>query len=285
MSRSGIVNVRMVITEEKILSNIDKVQKLINPNSKKQIIQLEDDAYFKDLIESIKTYLIEYPKKKNFPISVYKAAYGLVEYATNQFEENTKKIEGLIRQREKNISLAASLKDALYAVENKSEDWKETIKNLSSDFSEDIIETLGLIGRSKSQTSQNCQDAVKLINARIGNLETNLHIEIDMERIEDRSKALSYIGIEVADALKLIPTPEEPVENIVNNEVEEVLETINPEQEIENQQYLEQTRVEVKPSLWQKIKNSKVVKAIKYIMKIKVTIEIPNALPEGRGEK
>lgn len=34
MSRAGIVNVRMVITEEKILSNIDKVQKLINPNSK-----------------------------------------------------------------------------------------------------------------------------------------------------------------------------------------------------------------------------------------------------------
>ena len=29
--KSGIVNVKMVITEEKILSNIDKVQKLINP--------------------------------------------------------------------------------------------------------------------------------------------------------------------------------------------------------------------------------------------------------------
>ena len=110
MSRSGIVNVRMVITEEKILSNIDKVQKLINPNSKKQIVQLEEDAYFKDLIESIKTYLIEYPKKKNFPSSVYKAAYGLVEYATNQFEENTKKIEELIRNRERNIALAATLK-------------------------------------------------------------------------------------------------------------------------------------------------------------------------------
>ena len=64
MSRSGIVNVRMVITEEKILSNIEKVQKLINPNSKKQIVQLEEDTYFKDLIESVKTYLIEYPKKK-----------------------------------------------------------------------------------------------------------------------------------------------------------------------------------------------------------------------------
>ena len=271
MSKSGIVNVRMVITEEKILSNIDKVEKLINPNSKKQIVQLEDDAYFKDLIESIKTYLIEYPKKKNFPISVYKAAYGLVEYATNQFEENTKKIEDLIRQREKNIALAASLKDALDAVENKADDWKEAVKNISNDFSEDIIETLGVIGRSKSSTSQNCQDAVKLINARIGNLETNLHIEIDMERIEDRSKALSYIGIEVADALKLIPTPEEPMET-VTPEVSENVEEVK-----ENKEYLEQTRVDVKPSLWQRFKNSKFVKAISYIMKIKVVVEVPNA--------
>lgn len=285
MSRSGIVNVRMVITEEKILSNIDKVQKLINPNSKKQIIQLEDDAYFKDLIESIKTYLIEYPKKKNFPVSVYKAAYGLVEYATNQFEENTKKIEDLIRQREKNISLAAELKDALDAVENKSEDWKETIKGISNNFSEDIIETLGVIGRAKGSTSQNYQDAVKLINARIGNLETNLHIEIDMERIEDRSKALSYIGIEVADALKLIPTPEEPMESVVEEKIEEVQEPVKQEAVIENEQYMEQTRVNVKPSLWQRIKNSKFVKAISYIMKIKVVVEIPNALPEGRGEE
>ncbi len=284
MSRSGIVNVRMVITEEKILSNIDKVQKLINPNSKKQIVQLEDDAYFKDLIESIKTYLIEYPKKKNFPVSVYKAAYGLVEYATNQFEENTKKIEELIRQREKNISMAANLKNALDAVENKAEDWKDTIKEISNDFSDDIVETLGVIGRSKSSTSQNYQDAVKLINARIGNLETNLHIEIDMERIEDRSKALSYIGIEVADALKLIPTPEETLEPIVEEQIQEVEEPVQNQNVEENKEYIEQTRVEVKPSLWQRIKNSKIVRAIKYVMKIKVVIEVPNALPEGRGE-
>ncbi len=31
---------------------------------------------------------------------------------------------------------------------------------------------------------------MKLINARIANLESNLHIEIDMERIEDRSKSI-----------------------------------------------------------------------------------------------
>ena len=298
MSKSGIVNVRMVITEEKILSNIDKVQKLINPNSKKQIIQLEDDAYFKDLIESIKTYLIEYPKKKNFPVSVYKAAYGLVEYATNQFEENTKRIEELIRQREKNISLASTLKSVLEAVETKTDGWKEQIKDISEDFSEDIIETLGVIGRAKSNTSDNYKDALKLINARIGNLETNLHIEIDMERIEDKSKALSYIGIEVADALKLIPAPEETLQPVVEEKVEESVETKaktakaetmttstpTSEETAENQKYIEETRVDVKPSLWQRIKNSKVVRAIKYIMKIKVVIEMPNSLPEGRGE-
>lgn len=277
MSRSGIVNVRMVITEEKILSNMDKVQKLINPNSKKQIIQLEEDAFFKDLIESIKTYLIEYPKKKNFPKSVYKAAYELVEYATNQFEENTKKIEELIRQREKNIALAAELKEALDAVENKEDDWKETVRNISNDFSEDIIDTLNLIGRTKSAKSQNYQDAVKLINARIVNLESNLHIEIDMERIEDRSKALSYIGIEIADALKLIPAPQE------DTEVEAVLDQIE-EVTPEDKTYFEQTRVEVKPSLWQRIKNSKIVRAISYAMKIKVVLQVP-ALPEGRGEQ
>ena len=258
MSKSGIVNVRMVITEEKILSNIDKVQKLINPKSKKQIVQLEDDTYFKDLVESIKTYLIEYPKKKNFPASVYKAAYGLVEYATNQFEENTKRIEELIRQREENIALAGKLKEVMEAVENKEKDWKEQVKAAEEDFSEDIIEPLNIIGKAKGTTSQNYQDAMKLLNARVNNLESNLHIEIDMERIEDKSKALSYIGIEIADALKSIPTPVEEVEEqpvVENIEVAEP-EKETPIQEIEQQQYNQEMTFEAKPSLWQRIKNS-----------------------------
>ena len=276
MSKSGIVNVRMVITEEKILSNIDKVQKLINPKSKKQIIQLEDDTYFKDLVESIKTYLIEYPKKKNFPTSVYKAAYGLVEFATNQFEDNTKKIEELIRQREQNIALAGQLKGLIDAVVNKEKDWKDQVKQAEENFSEDIIEPLTIVGKARSTKSQNYQDAMKLLNARVNNLESNLHIEIDMERIEDRSKALSYIGIEIAEALKGIPTPvEEPVKQ---EKVEAVKE------DIVEDSFIEETRFEVKPTLWERIKNSKLVRAISYVMKIRVVLDVP-ALPEGRGER
>ena len=276
MSKSGIVNVRMVITEEKILSNIDKVQKLINPKSKKQIIQLEDDTYFKDLVESIKTYLIEYPKKKNFPTSVYKAAYGLVEFATNQFEDNTKKIEELIRQREQNIALAGQLKGLIDAVVNKEKDWKDQVKQAEENFSEDITEPLTIVGKARSTKSQNYQDAMKLLNARVNNLESNLHIEIDMERIEDRSKALSYIGIEIADALKSIPTPVEEVEN--QQEIQEV------QQVQEEQQYIQETTFETKPSLWQRFKNSKFVRAMKAITRIRIVIDAPNALPEGRGE-
>lgn len=300
MSRSGIVNVRMVITEEKILSNIEKVQKMINPKSKKQIVQLEEDTYFKDLIESIKNYLIEYPKKKNFPIAVYKAAYGLVEYATNQFEENTKKIEELIRQREENISLACKLKELIEAVENKTEGWKEQVGGCEDMYSEEIIETLYMAGKIKNNKSENFLDALKLLNARVSNLESNLHIEIDMERIEDRSKALSYIGIEIADALKTIPTPVEEMSAVENVEVKEnveevetvhevnvveVAEEVNQQAEVEQlqQEYYEETTFEKKPSLWQKIKNCKVVKAIKYVFSIKVVLEYP-ALPEGRGE-
>ena len=307
MSRkSGIVNVRMVITEEKILSNIDKVQKMINPNSKKQIIQLEDDTYFKDLIESIKAYLIEYPKKKNFPANVYKAAYGLVEYATIQFEENTKKVEELIRQREENISLAGKLRELVESAQNKEPDWEEKVEEADGQFPEELIDTLKLVGKDKGKKSQNYQDALKLLNARINNLETNLHIEIDMERTEDRSKALSFIGIEVAEALKTIPKPAEIIEETVveETEIEEIVlsteELVSKEVQVEETvaaieenteeqellEYQESVLFENKPSLWQRFKNSKLARAVSYVFKIrvKIKIELPNALPEGRGE-
>jgi hypothetical protein len=336
----------MVITEEKILSNIDKVQKLINPNSKKQIVQLEDDSYFKDLVESIKTYLIEYPKKKNFPRSVYKAAYNLVEYATNQFEENTKKIEDLIRKREKNIKLASVLRDATAAIKAKAKNWKEIVKKLSTKYPADVAQALTIIGESQDKESEEYKSACKLIEAKINNLESNLHIEIDMERIEDRSKALSYIGIEIAEALKYIPAPideflqekeeekapvakaevkkeapivpkavsndkvdqkvevavaqekaqevkaEEPkqtvksaiIQEAIKEEKQEIKEDVAIQiDEQEQAEFLAETRFEEKPSLWQRIKNCKVVKAIKYVMKIRVVLEYP-ALPEGRGE-
>lgn len=283
MAKSSNGNVRMVITEEKILANIEKVKKMINPNSKKRIVKLEEDSYFLDLIASIKSYLEEYPKQDVFPRDVYDAAYDLVEYATTQFEENTKKIEELIRQRESNIALASELKEVLKAVEAKETNWKKKVQDLSEKLPEDVIDTLGVIGRAKSKKTQTYLDSLNLINTKVSNLESNLFIEVDMERIEDKSKALSYIGIEVADALKAIPTPVEQPANAEKIE-ETVVEEAPVQEEQTQQQYIEETTFEAKPSLWQRIKNSKIVRAIKYITKIKVVLQYPEALPEGRGE-
>ena len=142
-----------------------------------------------------------------------------------------------------------------------------------------------------------------------------------MERIEDRSKALSYIGIEIAEALKYIPAPIDEIEEIqAEQDIMDKIETTKVEpvknniavvetkenspvfagaetsgdnlivesvssvqEEVTENNFFEETRFEAKPSLWQRIKNSKFVQTIKYILSIRVVLEYP-ALPEGRGE-
>lgn len=287
MAKSSNGNVRMVITEEKILANIEKVKKMINPNSKKRIVKLEEDSYFLDLIASIKSYLEEYPKQDVFPRDVYDAAYDLVEYATTQFEENTKKIEELIRQRESNIALASELKEVLKAVEAKETNWKKKVQDLSEKLPEDVIDTLGVIGRAKSKKTQTYLDSLNLINTKVSNLESNLFIEVDMERIEDKSKALSYIGIEIAESLKDIENIEEVKNSNKENEESNVQYNAENQENIQNTEYIEDTRVEVKPSLWERIKNMKLVRGIRYIMKIKVVLELPEMpeLPSSSDKK
>ena len=274
MAKNSNGKVRMVITEEKILANIEKVRKMINPNSKKQIVQLEEDSYFLDLIASIKSYLEEYPEEDVFPKDVYDAAYDLIDYATTQFEENTKKIEELIRQRETNIALATELKETLSDVENKAPNWKKKVQEISGKLPEEIIDTLGVLGRAKSKKTQTYLDSLNLINTKISNLESNLYIEVDMERIEDRSKALSYIGIEIAEALKDIKNIEvEETKTEENNNQQLVENAENQEiQILDDTQYIEETTIQVKPSLWERIKNMKLIRGIRYIMKIKVVL-------------
>ena len=54
-------------------------------------------------------------------------------------------------------------------------------------------------------------------------------------------------------------------------------------EQIPEEQYYRPT-FEVRPSIWQRIKQSKIVRAMNYVLKIRVKLELPNALPEGRGE-
>ena len=291
MAKSSNGNVKMIITEEKILANIEKIKKMINPNSKKQIVQLEEDSYFLDLIASIKSYLEEYPKDELFPRDVYDAAYDLVEYATTQFEDNTKKIEELIRQRETNIGISAELKEVLAAVDEKAPNWKKMVQDISGKVPEDVVDSLGVMGRAKSKKTQTYLDSLNLVTTKIDNLESNLFIEVDMERIEDKSKALSYIGIEIAESLKDIQNIQEAkkeevapvaevqetaqVENVQTEaQTEDTVGSLLAEETVEDVMAYKE-HIEEKPSLWDRIKNMKLIRGIRYIMKIKVVLELP----------
>ena len=78
-----------------------------------------------------------------------------MEYATNQFEENTKKIEKLIRQREDNIAKANELKNVFEAVQNKDKEWKTKVKQISNVMSEDVVEALIIIGKCRTKKPAN----------------------------------------------------------------------------------------------------------------------------------
>ena len=47
------------------------------------------------------------------------------------------------------------------------------------------------------------------------------------------------------------------------------------------EEYYNETRREVKESMWHKFMNSKVVKAIKYAFKIRIRLQLPEGLPDG----
>lgn len=259
------------VTEEKILSNIEKIERMINPNSKKQIVQLKDDKTFKKSVEAVKKYLIEYPDKLQFPRAVYNAASDLIDYATVQFEECNKAYDQLKKQKTRNSELASKLKNILGDIQN-GQNCEACLESAREDFEEDIIETLNIVGNCEEKESDDYTNALKILNARIANLESSLFIEIDIERMDDKTKACSYIGIEVAEALKAIPKPVEQEYIIDDATIQEA------------EQYAAETTFTVKPTLWERIKNSKLVRAIKYIMKVRVVLELPEALPAGSGE-
>ena len=101
-----------------------------------------------------------------------------------------------------------------------------------------------------------------------------------MERIEDKSKALSYIGIEIAESLKEIQNVEESKEDAEKNTEENISENESQDLIVQDQ-YID--NVVEKPSLWDRIKNMKLVRGIRYLMKIKVVLELPE--PEHNDDK
>ena len=71
----------------------------------------------------------------------------------------------------------------------------------------------------------------------------------------------------------------------ISVEIQEENEDVEEQETLQVQEYQDSVTFEKKPSLWQRIKNSKLGRAVSYVFKIRIRIELPNALPEGRGEE
>ena len=73
--------------------------------------------------------------------------------------------------------------------------------------------------------------------------------------------------------------------NLLKAKVKEIkpVEAKPSESVAEEDTYVEETTFEVKPSLWQRIKNSKLMRTLAYITKIRIRLDVP-ALPEGRNQ-
>lgn len=272
-----------ILTNEQIIAKAEKIMKQIDPNSKKQITELAENTQFKKMIEDIKLYIENYECKDNFPKDVYNKVSELIAYSDEQYKLLTEKKIELNKQVKVNTALASILNEVyLFAITR--EDFSDYEKTLKANGLEEYIGKLNTISTSdrKSEEYAECEKAVK---SKINNLETNVHIEIDLERIEDKEKVLSYISIEFDNVLSKVSVAKE-----VNVEIEETIEELTTVDVIEDayvedkatyEQYQAGIMIEVKESIWHRIAHCDLVKKVKAFLFQDVTLTLPVGLIGG----
>lgn len=251
------------VEEGKIVSKIDKIFKQIDPNSKKQITELSENVEFRKNVEAIKEYLKSYIGNSDFPKEVYDKAEELTNFCNEEYKKLVEKKVELEIQAKKNIELSKVLNEVyLFAITR--EDFSSYVKNLKDNGLEDFIAKLETLAKSDRKSEQYIQ-CEKAIKSKINNLETNLHIDIDLDRITDKEKALSYISIELDNVLSKLTNC---VELLVEVEVPdpivpvELVECYVPDYSVYGE-YVDDALVLIKNDLLSKFINSKFVLRIK----------------------
>ena len=148
------------------------------------------------------------------------------------------------------------------------------------------------INNARSEIAKKMQDISMKYTEGVNNRMLNFTVssgdgtQITQERLTYTNITAEYpagLGYQLVDKYGTEVRPNEKSATALRKEaVEELAEA--PVATEENKQYIEETRFEVKPSLWQRIKESKIGRAIRYAFKIRVVLDVP-ALPEGRGEQ
>ena len=115
---------------QKCVQKLDKLEKMINPNSKKSLILWEEDDAFKALISDIKEYALTCDVSE-FPIELLDKLKALQTDAANQIVSGTSKIVSLNEQAKTNLELSRTLSTIYISAmaANPLEEYEEELQN------------------------------------------------------------------------------------------------------------------------------------------------------------
>ena len=105
------VNVHSVELQKHI-QKLEKLEKMINPNSKKSLILWEEDDAFKKLIADLKDYALTCSTEE-FPVELLDKLKALQTDAVKQIVDGTTRIVDLKEQAKTNLELSRTL-SAMY---------------------------------------------------------------------------------------------------------------------------------------------------------------------------
>lgn len=252
------------IEVEKIVSKIDKVFKQIDPNSKKQITELSENEEFRSKIENIKLYLQSYAENE-IPKEVYDKAISLTDFCDKQYKILSEEKEKLEKQSVINANMANILNEAyLFAVSR--EDFSIYEKSLVDNDLADYIDKLNII-KTEDRKSDEYVKNEKTVKSKISNLQSNLHAEIDLDRIKDKEKAITYISIELGDVLLTKKPSAGFMVNIEDFDVkidDSLIEKYVPDNN-KYAEYIDDSLIVIKTGILNKIANSKLIVCIKSV--------------------
>ena len=192
------VDVRSVELQ-RYIQKLEKLERMINPNSKKAMILWEEDDSFKRLISDLREYALTCDTAE-FPVELLDKLNALSLDAANQITLSSAKIEELKAQIKENKELSNVLSEIhLAATGTRSlESYAETLEKEVFASVKEYIQTL-----ATAQTdSEEYVQAEKTVKAKINNLENSVHVTTDLERVTSKVGALEYIKAELTPGIE-----------------------------------------------------------------------------------
>lgn len=185
------------------IQKLEKLKRMINPNSKKAMILWEEDNAFKKVISDIREYALTCDTSE-FPVELLDKLKELNQDATNQISLGVTKVEELKEQIQNNKKISVTL-SYIYISAMAAKPMSEYEEELSKEEICSMKEHLEIISTAPADSEEYLK-AEKIVKAKINNLENSVHVSTDLERVTSKIGALEYIKAEFTPALERLQT-------------------------------------------------------------------------------